>query len=58
MHHDFPIGSKQKGRVSLKIGNVAVNAKAVLSCEEDLAPLDEVIPNDPHEKAKWIIDFK
>ncbi|KAK3920680.1 Chromodomain-helicase-DNA-binding protein 1 [Frankliniella fusca] len=51
-------GSKQKGRVSLKIANVAVNAKAVLACEEEMASLDEIIPSDPQEKAKWMIDFK
>ncbi|KAJ1526021.1 hypothetical protein ONE63_009194 [Megalurothrips usitatus] len=49
---------KQKGRVSLKIGNVAVNAKAILSCEEEMAPLDEIIPSDLHERSKWLIDFK
>jgi len=52
------IGSKQKGRVSLKLGNVAVNAKAVLSCEEEMAPLEDVIPSDPTERSKWTIDFK
>ncbi|XP_034241206.1 chromodomain-helicase-DNA-binding protein 1 isoform X3 [Thrips palmi] len=51
-------GSKQKGRVSLKLGNVAVNAKAVLSCEEEMAPLEDAIPSEPNERAKWTIDFK
>ncbi|XP_026286937.1 chromodomain-helicase-DNA-binding protein 1 isoform X2 [Frankliniella occidentalis] len=51
-------GSKQKGRVSLKIANVAVNAKAVLACEEEMASLDEMIPNEPQERTKWMIDFK
>lgn len=51
-------GSKQKGRISFKLGNVAVNAKSVLACEEEMGPLDEIIPSDPHERSIWLIDFK
>jgi len=50
--------SKQKGRVSLKLGNVAVNARTVMACETEMEPLDHALPADPAERAKWLIDFK
>lgn len=54
-------GGKKKGvraGFSIKFGGVSFNAKTLMACEEELAPLDEVIPNDPHERSKWLFDIR
>lgn len=53
--------NKKKGvraGFSIKFGGVSFNAKTLMACEEELAPLDEVIPNDPIERSKWLFDIK
>lgn len=50
---------KKRGRgPSFKIGGVSINAKSVISCEKELAPLDEVLPADPSERKKWVLDAR
>ncbi|CAG9816539.1 unnamed protein product [Phaedon cochleariae] len=54
---------EQKGRKrlrgpSFKLGGVSVNAKTMLACEEELEPLDEVIPSNPEDRKRWNFDCK
>ncbi|XP_031638255.1 chromodomain-helicase-DNA-binding protein 1 isoform X2 [Contarinia nasturtii] len=54
-------GGKKKGvraGFSIKFGGVSFNAKTLMACEEELAPLDQVIPSDATERSKWIFDIK
>lgn len=54
-------GGKKKGvraGFSIKFGGVSFNAKTLMACEEELAPLDEVIPSNPVERSKWLFDIK
>lgn len=54
-------GGKKKGvraGFSIKFGGVSFNAKTLMACEEELAPLDEVIPSDPVERSRWLFDIK
>lgn len=54
-------GGKKKGvraGFSIKFGGVSFNAKTLMACEEELAPLDEVIPSNPIERSKWLFDIK
>lgn len=30
----------------------------MMACEEELAPLDEIVPSSSEERAKWILDLK
>ncbi|KAJ8926869.1 hypothetical protein NQ314_020720 [Rhamnusium bicolor] len=43
---------------SFKLGGVSVNAKTMMACEEELEPLDEVLPADPEERGRWAFDAK
>lgn len=43
---------------SVKFGGVSFNAKTLVACEQELAPLDEIIPLNPDERAKWFLDIK
>ncbi|XP_057666900.1 chromodomain-helicase-DNA-binding protein 1 isoform X1 [Diorhabda carinulata] len=43
---------------SFKLGGVSVNAKTMMACEEELEPLDEVIPSDPDKRLRWTFDEK
>ncbi|CAH1985372.1 unnamed protein product [Acanthoscelides obtectus] len=51
-------GRKRIRGPSFKLGGVSVNAKTMLACEEELEPLDEVIPADDEERMKWRFDAK
>ncbi|XP_050542494.1 chromodomain-helicase-DNA-binding protein 1 isoform X2 [Daktulosphaira vitifoliae] len=52
-------GTKKRNRgPSIKLGGVAVNAKSVLACSEELDVLDEIIPLDEEERMKWTLDLK
>jgi len=52
-------GVKKRNRgPSIKLGGVAVNAKSVLACSEELDVLDDIIPIDEEERSKWILDLK
>lgn len=39
-------------------GGVSVNAKTMMACEEELEPLDEVLPQDHDERMKWTLDAR
>lgn len=43
---------------SVKFGGVSFNAKTLMACEEELAPLDEVMPNTPEERLEWTLEIK
>ena len=43
---------------SVKFGGVSFNAKTLMACEEELAPLDEVLPNTPEERLEWTLQIK
>lgn len=52
-------GPKKKNRgPSIKLGGVAVNAKSVLACSEELDVLDDIVPPGEEERSKWILDLK
>ncbi|XP_055613161.1 chromodomain-helicase-DNA-binding protein 1-like [Uranotaenia lowii] len=43
---------------SIKFGGVSFNVKTLLQCVEELQPLDEFLPVDPDERAKWVLNIK
>lgn len=43
---------------SFKLGGVSVNAKTMIACEEELEPLDEVLPSDLEERNNWSFTAK
>lgn len=43
---------------SVKFGGVSFNAKTLMQCEEELAPLDEILPNTSDERLNWTLDIK
>lgn len=43
---------------SVKFGGVSFNAKTLLACEEELAPLDEILPNTADERLNWTLEIK
>lgn len=50
---------RKRGRgPSFKLGGVSVNAKTMMACEEELAPLDEILPANAEERKKWTLDAK
>lgn len=51
-------GRKRGRGPSFKLGGVSVNAKTMMACEEELAPLDEVLPASTDERRKWSLDAK
>lgn len=61
---DQPVAStseKKRGAragFSVKFGGVSFNAKTLMACEEELAPLDEVMPNTPEERLEWTLEIK
>lgn len=57
-NHDEGGSRKRMRGPSFKLGGVSVNAKTMLACEEELKPLDEVLPSDPDERLRWKFDAK
>lgn len=58
---DVSAEAKKRGAragYSLKFGGVSFNAKTMLTCEEELRPLDEVIPANADDRLKWSLDIK
>ncbi|XP_044766089.1 chromodomain-helicase-DNA-binding protein 1 [Coccinella septempunctata] len=51
-------GKKRNRGPSFKLGGVSINAKTMLQCEEELQPLDEVLPSDPQERSRWTLQAK
>jgi len=56
-NNDDSIKKRSRGP-SIKLGGVAVNAKSVLACSEELDVLDDIIPSDEEERSKWSLDLK
>lgn len=53
--------SKQKrsrATFSVKLGGVSFNAKTLLSCEEELKPLNDVMPNTAVDRLNWSLNIK
>ncbi|KAF7287502.1 hypothetical protein GWI33_001462 [Rhynchophorus ferrugineus] len=48
-------GKKRIRGPSFKLGGVSVNAKTMLQCEEELAPLDEILPSNEEERNRWVL---
>lgn len=48
---------KLRGR-SFKLGGVSVNAKTMMQCEEELAPLDKLLPANEDDRSKWSFDLR
>ncbi|XP_030561881.1 chromodomain-helicase-DNA-binding protein 1 isoform X1 [Drosophila novamexicana] len=54
-------GNKQRrtrATYSVKLGGVSFNAKTLLSCEEELQPLNELMPSSAHERQQWTFNIK
>lgn len=51
-------GKKRMRGPSFKLGGVSVNAKTMMACEEELQPLDEVLPSNPEERTKWTLEAR
>uniref|UniRef100_A0A1I8MBI8 Chromodomain-helicase-DNA-binding protein 1 n=1 Tax=Musca domestica TaxID=7370 RepID=A0A1I8MBI8_MUSDO len=54
-------GAKQRrsrATYSVKLGGVSFNAKTLLTCEEELKPLNSVIPATINERLSWSLDLK
>lgn len=49
----FPVGKKRERGPSFKLSGVTVNAKTVMTCEAELAPLDILLPADKAERKKY-----
>lgn len=43
---------------SVKFGGASFNAKTLWTCEEELRPLDEVVPSGREERLRWTLDYK
>uniref|UniRef100_A0A8C1LSQ8 Chromodomain helicase DNA binding protein 1 n=1 Tax=Cyprinus carpio TaxID=7962 RepID=A0A8C1LSQ8_CYPCA len=50
-----PCGPERTSGPTFRISGVQVNAKLVISHEEELAPLHKAIPADPEERKRYII---
>uniref|UniRef100_A0A8C6KMG4 Chromodomain helicase DNA binding protein 1 n=1 Tax=Nothobranchius furzeri TaxID=105023 RepID=A0A8C6KMG4_NOTFU len=50
-----PCGPEKSSGPTFRISGVQVNAKLVISHEEELAPLHRAIPADPEERKKYMI---
>lgn len=51
-------GKKRMRGPSFKLGGVSVNAKTMMACEDELAPLDDVVPSNQDERTKWRFDSR
>ncbi|KAL1493434.1 hypothetical protein ABEB36_011490 [Hypothenemus hampei] len=51
-------GKKRLRGPSFKLGGVSVNAKTMMQCEEELAPLDELLPSNEEERNRWLLDIR
>lgn len=51
-------GRKRMRGPSFKLGGVSVNAKTMMACEEELQPLDDVLPANPEERSNWLLDAR
>ncbi|XP_034471656.1 chromodomain-helicase-DNA-binding protein 1 isoform X3 [Drosophila innubila] len=54
-------GNKQRrprATYSVKLGGVSFNAKTLLACEEELQPLNELMPSSSQERQNWVFNIK
>lgn len=54
-------GGKQRrprATYSVKIGGVSFNAKTLLACEEELQPLNELMPSTEQAREQWTFNIK
>lgn len=49
---------RSRATFSVKLGGVSFNAKTLLSCEEELKPLNDVIPATATERLNWSLNIK
>ncbi|XP_013134989.1 PREDICTED: chromodomain-helicase-DNA-binding protein 1 isoform X3 [Papilio polytes] len=49
---------RKNTRKTFKLGGVPVNAKTMAACQDELAPLDEFLPQTKEERLKWQLDFR
>lgn len=49
---------RKNTRKSFKLGGVPVNAKTLAACLDELAPLDNFLPDTKEERLKWQLDFR
>lgn len=49
---------RKNARKTFKLGGVPVNAKTMAACQDELAPLDEFLPQTKEERLKWQLDFR
>ncbi|XP_030376644.1 chromodomain-helicase-DNA-binding protein 1 [Scaptodrosophila lebanonensis] len=49
---------RTRATYSVKLGGVSFNAKTLLACEEELQPLNEIMPNTAHERQNWTFNIK
>lgn len=49
---------RSRATFSVKLGGVSFNAKTLISCEEELKPLNEIIPGSTNERLNWSLDIK
>lgn len=57
-NQDDSKGKKRLRGPSFKLGGVSVNAKTMMACEEELRPLDEVMPADVEDRNRWTFEGK
>ncbi|XP_050681248.1 chromodomain-helicase-DNA-binding protein 1 isoform X2 [Leptidea sinapis] len=49
---------KKNVRKSFKLGGVPVNAKTLAACQNELAALDDFLPDTKEDRLKWKLDFR
>ncbi|EDW76662.1 uncharacterized protein Dwil_GK15574 [Drosophila willistoni] len=58
---DTTAGAKQRrnrATYSVKLGGVSFNAKTLLTCEQELQPLNEIMPSAAHERQQWVFNIR
>ncbi|XP_014098875.2 chromodomain-helicase-DNA-binding protein 1 [Bactrocera oleae] len=58
---DDTVAAKQRrtrATYSVKLGGVSFNAKTLLSCEEELKPLNDIVPSATSERYSWQLNIK
>ncbi|XP_070142575.1 chromodomain-helicase-DNA-binding protein 1 isoform X4 [Drosophila kikkawai] len=58
---DETAGAKQRrarATFSVKLGGVSFNAKKLLTCEQELQPLNEIMPSGAEERLQWSFNIK
>uniref|UniRef100_W8AZH4 Chromodomain-helicase-DNA-binding protein 1 n=1 Tax=Ceratitis capitata TaxID=7213 RepID=W8AZH4_CERCA len=58
---DDTVAAKQRrtrATYSVKLGGVSFNAKTLLTCEEELKPLNDIVPSASSERYSWQLNIK